>query len=191
MVAELVGKHVKPSYGESDNVIDMSHIDLKEISDVKRYYSLLKELSTITGRPILLPTQMNMHIPVFDITTYYQADDLVEYNGQVYVCDKPDVIGNFNRYDWHHAIVDLRIESAVGLDSTCPIRYEIRCLLVPDDFTIMSFSQPSEGLCAESVITAVQDISDKFSVRTVYLSKFGTSYIHSMLSKMGYHVLYG
>ena len=57
MTVELVDRQVKPSYGESDNVIDMSHIDLKEISDVKRYYSLLQELFTITGRPILLTAQ--------------------------------------------------------------------------------------------------------------------------------------
>ncbi len=42
---------------ESDNVIDMSNIDLKEISDAKRYYSLLHELSTITRRSILVATQ--------------------------------------------------------------------------------------------------------------------------------------
>jgi len=57
MTVELVGGQVKPSYGESDNVIDMSHIDLKEVSDVERYYSILQELSTITGRPILLTMQ--------------------------------------------------------------------------------------------------------------------------------------
>ena len=133
---------------------------------------------------------MNIHIPVFGTTTYYQADDLVEYNGQVYVCDKQDAVGNFNRSDWHHAIVDIHIDSAVGHDPTFPIRYEIRCLLAPDDFEIMSFSLSSRGLCAESVVAAVQDISDKFSVRNVYLSRFGTPYIRSMLSKMGYSVLY-
>ena len=57
MTVELVGRQVKPSYDESDNVIDMSHIDLKEVSDVERYYSLLQELSIITGRPILLTMQ--------------------------------------------------------------------------------------------------------------------------------------
>ena len=56
MTVELVDS-IMPSCSESDNVIDMSHIDLKEISDVERYYSLLRELSTITMRPILLATQ--------------------------------------------------------------------------------------------------------------------------------------
>lgn len=56
MTVELVDS-IMPSCSESDNVIGMSHIDLKEISDVERYYSLLQELSTITRRPILLATQ--------------------------------------------------------------------------------------------------------------------------------------
>ncbi|MBQ2856563.1 MAG: hypothetical protein IJE78_05435 [Bacteroidaceae bacterium] len=60
MVAEQVVKVVKQvesPYCEFDNATDMSHIDLKKIPDVKRYYSLLHELSTITGRPILVTTQ--------------------------------------------------------------------------------------------------------------------------------------
>lgn len=129
---------------------------------------------------------MNIYIPVFGVPTYYKEGDLIEYNDQVYVCDNPNASAVFHSSDWHHAIVDIYIDSAAGLDSNRPVYYGIRCLLAPDDFEILTFC---EGLCAESVVTAVKDISDRFSVRTVYVGQFGTSYIRSMLNKMGYRVL--
>lgn len=44
-------------YLESIGAIDVSHIDLNSVSDVDRYLELLRELSIITGRTVVVSMQ--------------------------------------------------------------------------------------------------------------------------------------
>ena len=128
---------------------------------------------------------MNVDIPVFDCTILYHKDHLVWYDHKVYVCDEEEVIGEFNRSDWHHAVVDIHIEHSITGGSN------IKCVLVPDNFELMSFRGVSEGSIDELVLDTVQNISDRFSIRNIYLDRFGTSYIRTRLIDVGYNVLYG
>jgi len=128
---------------------------------------------------------MNIHIPVFGTTKYYKKDYLVEYNGQVYVCDNPNATGNFNRSDWHHAIVDIHIEHSIT-DG-----FNIQCVLVPDNFELMSFCEFSGDSIVGMLLDAVQNISDRFSIRNIYLDRYSTSCIRTILTDMGYNVLFG
>ena len=134
---------------------------------------------------------MNVDIPVFDCTVLYHKDHLVEYDHKVYVCDEEEVIGEFNRSDWHHAVVDIHINYTLSHIPSGACGYDIQCILVPYNFELMSFSEVSEGSIVESVLDAVQNISDKFSIRNIYLDRFGTSYIRTRLIDVGYNVLYG
>ena len=44
-------------YLESIGAIDVSHVDLNSVSDVHRYLELLRELSIITGRTVVVSKQ--------------------------------------------------------------------------------------------------------------------------------------
>lgn len=134
---------------------------------------------------------MNVDIPVFDCTIQYHKGHLVEYYRRVYVCDEEEVIGEFNRSDWHHAVVDIHINYTFPHIPSYAGGYYIQCVLVPDNFELMSFSEVSEGSIVESVLDAVQNISDRFSIRNIYLDRFGTSYIRTRLTDIGYNVLFG
>ena len=134
---------------------------------------------------------MNVDIPVFDCTVQYHKDHLVEYDHKVYVCDEEDVIGEFNRSDWHHAVVDIHINYTLSHIPSGACGYDIQCVLVPYNFELMSFSEFSEDSIIDKVLEAVQNISDRFSIRNIYVEKYGTYYIRTKLEEIGYNVHLG
>lgn len=135
---------------------------------------------------------MFVDIPIYDCTTLYHKGSLSEYNGRVYVCDTDiDSVGEFRRSDWYSAVVDVHITDTLFSGLSVASGYHIRCVLVPDNFEIMSFSEFSEDSIIDKVLEAVQNIADRFSIRNIYVGKYGTYYIRTKLEEIGYNVHLG
>lgn len=128
---------------------------------------------------------MWIDIPIYDSSIHYNKNDLVQYHDRVYVCDK-DTVGLFNRNYWHHAVIDIFIEYTFSTGSS------VRGVLIPNNYELFSVKEFSDDNdVADIVLKTIQDISDRFSIRNIYVGKFGTSYIRTKLEEIGYNVHLG